>query len=131
MKEGSTGIEIVLRNYQRLSVNDYSFFLISLLLPLVSLDYTSIFNLLVSLLIISFIIIIYVSTNSICVCPVFFMSNRFVFKATISQHSRDEEELNPSLRKDVYVITLKKNIDMDKKYRAEKIVSNVYYIVQF
>ncbi|GGD02271.1 hypothetical protein [Pontibacillus salipaludis] len=131
LKAGSYGKEVVVRNYESLNVNDYSFFLISLLLPLVSLDYASIMNLWISLLFIFIIIGVYVKTNTISVCPVFFISNRNVFKAVISEHTRQEEESNPQLRKSVYVITFNKNIDMDNKFRAKQIVGNVFYISPF
>ena len=70
------GINVSVRKYERLSVNDYSFFLMTLLLPLVSLDQASGINLIATIAIVLIVIAIYVKTDFISVCPVFFLSDR-------------------------------------------------------
>ncbi|SDM15012.1 hypothetical protein [Sediminibacillus halophilus] len=124
------GNKFVIRKYEKLSVNDYSFFLVTLLLPLVSLDYSSAANYTVSLFIIFFIVLIYVKTDSVSVCPVFFLSKWYVYRAIMSNNTRQEEQENPFLRKEVYIITLTKTLDLDRAFKAKHLVKNVYYVSQ-
>ncbi|MDM5214637.1 hypothetical protein QUF94_24960 [Peribacillus sp. NJ4] len=128
LKQKKIGKDFFIRKYEKLSVNDYSFFLMTLLLPLISLDYKSIINLIVSLLIILFIISVYVKTDSISVCPLFFVSGRQVFKAVMSEYTKEEENRDPSLRKEVIIITLEKNLDLNGNFRAQRLVNNVFYV---
>ncbi|WCK54744.1 hypothetical protein PP175_01520 [Aneurinibacillus sp. Ricciae_BoGa-3] len=128
LTQQGAGATYAVRKYEKLSVNDYSFFLITLLLPLVSLDYASVINLTVSLLIIIVVIAIYVKTDFISVCPLFFTSGRHVFKAIISTSSQEEEAMNPSLKISAIIITKEKNLNLNNKFKAEKLVSNIYYL---
>lgn len=122
------GKNVSVRKYERLSVNDYSFFLMTLLLPLVSLDQASGINLMVTIAIVSIIIVIYVKTDFISVCPVFFVSGRQVYKATISDQSKEAEIADPSIRKEVIIITREKSLDLNNKFRTINLVGNIYYV---
>jgi len=122
------GKNVSVRKYERLSVNDYSFFLMTLLLPLVSLDQASGINLMVTIAIVSIIIVIYVKTDFISVCPVFFVSGRQVYKATISDQSKEAEIADPSIRKEVIIITREKSLDLNNKFRTINLIGNIYYV---
>lgn len=128
LKDKEIGRNVSVRKYERLSVNDYSFFLMTLLVPLVSIDQASAINLMVTLTIIVIVIAIYVKTDSISVCPVFFMSGRQVYKAIISDQSKEAEAANPSIRKDVIIITSEKSLDLNNKFRTENLISNIFYL---
>lgn len=127
IKQGGLGKNFSIRSIKYLSVNDYSFFLLTLLLPLVSLDHSSVVNLAVSIIIIVYVISIYVKTDSISSCPLFFFSGRKVYKGIISLGTKEEEE-NPSIRKEVIIIMKKENLNLNDKMRGEKLVNNVYYL---
>lgn len=128
LTEEGVGDTYAVRKYEKLSVNDYSFFLMTLLLPLISLDYASVINLIVSLLIIIVIIAIYVKTDYISVCPLFFTSGRHVYKAVISRYSKEDEALDPSLRVSAIIITKEKSLDLNYKFRAVKLINDIYYL---
>lgn len=130
LRSKNFGQTYYVRNFETLSANDYSFFLITLLLPLVSLDYSSTANITVSILIMFFIIQIFVKTGSISFCPVFFLSNRNVFRGTISNIERELEGENPSARKEIFIITKHAFLDLNYSFKVIKLVKNVYYIVQ-
>ncbi len=122
------GKTVSVRKYERLSVNDYSFFLLTLLLPLISIDQASAINLMVTLAIIVIVIAIYVRTDFISVCPVFFVSGRQVYKAIASDQSKEAEAADPSVRKDVIIITRERSLDLNYKFRTVKLVNNIYYL---
>lgn len=122
------GDVISVRKYESLHVNDYSFFLMTLFIPLISIDHTSVINLVLTLLTILIVILIYVKTDSISICPLFFTSGKYVYKATISEYPREMEAIDPSLRKTVVIITPTKNLDMNRKFRVTKLIGDVYYL---
>ncbi|MEY8820589.1 hypothetical protein AB7C35_15420 [Bacillus subtilis] len=117
-----------IRKLKRLSVNDYTFFLMSLLLPLFSLDYESFINLAGSCLFIAVIIIIFVKTEFISVCPLFFITGYEVYEAIISQSSKEDEQNDKSLRIKAIILTKEKFPDLDDKYRAVRLINNIYLI---
>ncbi|MCK8487025.1 hypothetical protein M0651_07575 [Paenibacillus sp. MBLB2552] len=129
LKTKQLGKNVSVRKYERLSVNDYSFFLMTLLVPLVSIDQASAVNLMVTLAIIVIVIAIYVKTDSISVCPVFFLSGRQVFKAITSDQSKEAEAANPSARKDVIIITREKSLNLNYRFRTVNLIGNIYYLV--
>lgn len=128
IRPGEEGEDIYIRKAEKLSANDYSFFLLTLLIPLVSLDHSSVINLAVSLIIIFFVISIYVKTDAISVCPLLFFSGRSVFKGVISLGTKEEEQGDPTLRKAVVFIMMKDKITFTQKVRGERLVNDVYYL---
>ncbi|MFD5022303.1 hypothetical protein ACFWMP_25715 [Paenibacillus sp. NPDC058367] len=124
----TTGDIFFVRKYENLSVNDYSFFLMTLFIPLISIDHASVINLVLTVLTIGIVILIYVKTDSISVCPLFFTSGKYVYIATISEYSREMEALDPSLRKSVIIITPTKELDLNRKFRVSKLNGDVYYL---
>ncbi|AFM40263.1 hypothetical protein Desaci_1233 [Desulfosporosinus acidiphilus SJ4] len=128
LKMRRIGRSYSVRKYQKISVNDYSFFLITLLLPLFSIDNKSVVNLVVTLFIIIVIIVIYVKTDSISICPLFFTSGRNVYRAEISDQTKEIEKVNPLVRLDVIIIIKERTLDLNNKFRVQKLVANVYYL---
>lgn len=128
ISQGQDGQNYYIRKAEKLSANDYSFFLLTLLLPLISLDHSSIINLVVSLMIIFFVISIYVNTDAISVCPILFFSGRKIYKGVISSGEKNEEVSNPALRKEVVFMIKKDRITFDKKVRGESLVNGFYYL---
>lgn len=122
------GRDTSIRKYEKISVNDYTFFLITVLLPLISLDPKSIINLFIALFLIVLIIMIYVKTDTISVCPLFFVSGKNVFRGVLSDYTKEEETMSPNLRKDVIIITSEKTLNLDSKVRVVNLISNVYYV---
>lgn len=111
-------------------MNDYSFFLLTLLLPIISIDHSSIVNLAISIIIIAYVIAIYVKTDSISSCPLFFFSGRQIYKGIISQASKEQKKENPFLRKEVIIILKKRNLNLNKKMRGTELVKGVYYLTR-
>lgn len=130
LENGSEGYTISVRKYNKLTANEYSFFLLTLLVPLVSIDHSSIVNLWVTIIIISLAIIIYVKTDYLITCPVFFISGYQVFRATISFGTREEEQADDSLKKEVIILTKMKFLNLDNKFRVERLVADIYYLTK-
>jgi hypothetical protein len=128
LKRKEIGQTVAVRKYEKLNVNEYTFFLMSLLLPLVSLDHKSVINLIVSIMIIVIVIVIFIKTDYISVCPLFFTSGRRVYKAVISDQTRQTEAIDPSVRKYVIIITREKDLNLNNKFRVQKLISNIYYL---
>ena len=125
---GSGGQNYAVRRFEKLPASDYTFFLMTLLLPRLALDYSSITNFAVSLLMIVFIIAVFVKTDTIATCPLFFVSGYRVFKGTISANSREEEAADPELRREVVLLVRGKDLDLGEKYRGEALKGNVYVV---
>ncbi|MCL8470498.1 MULTISPECIES: hypothetical protein [Bacillus] len=130
LNSGASGSVFAIRSIKKLNVNDYTFFLMSLLLPLFSLDYESFINLAVSFLIIVVIIMIYVKTDFISVCPLFFTTGYQVYEAILSEFSKEVEKENPSVRVNAIIIIKNKNPDLNDSYRAIRLISNIYLVVK-
>ncbi|MEJ8304486.1 hypothetical protein [Saccharibacillus sacchari] len=125
---GSGGQTYAVRRFEKLPASDYTFFLMTLLLPRLALDYSSITNFAVSLLMIVFIIAVFVKTETIATCPLFFVSGYRVFKGTISAHSKQEEAEDQELRREVVLLVKGRDIDLGEKVRGESLYGNLYVI---
>ncbi|OWR28706.1 hypothetical protein CDO73_17565 [Saccharibacillus sp. O23] len=124
----SGGLSYAVRRFEKLPASDYTFFLMTLLLPRLALDYSSITNFAVSLLMIVFIIAVFVQTDTIATCPLFFVSGYQVYKGTISQHTPEEEKADKELRKEVVLLAREKDLDLAEKYRGEWVTGKIYVI---
>ncbi|WP_144531701.1 hypothetical protein [Bacillus pumilus] len=128
LESGVSGAVFSIRSIKKLNVNDYTFFLMSLLLPLFSLDYESFMNLAVSSLIIVVIVMIYVKTDFISVCPLFFTTGYQVYEAILSEFPKEIEIQDPSVRVNAIIIIKNKNPDLNDNYRAIRLISNIYLV---
>lgn len=122
------GKEVWVRNRQTLSVNEYSFFLMTLLLPLISMGFSSVVNLTITCWVIVIVVFIYVKTDTISVCPIFFLSGRRVYKGIISDQLKEEEQSNPLARQEVILITNVRSLNSDKTFRTVHLIGDVYYM---
>ncbi|WP_172250194.1 hypothetical protein [Saccharibacillus deserti] len=122
------GRRYAIRRFEKLPAGDYTFFLMTLLLPRLALDYSSITHFAVSLLMIVFIIAVFVKTDTIATCPLFFVSGFQVFKGTISEHSTEAEKEDKELRREVVLLVREKDLDLGKKYRGERLTGNLYVV---
>lgn len=129
LKQKKIGKEVFVRRYEKPSANDYSFFLMTLIIPLVSIDHSSIINLMVSFIIISIAVIIFVQTDFLSPCPIFFVANHHLFKAVISDVSREVELEHPSAMRNIIVITKDGYLDLNFKFRIVHLVADIYYLV--
>lgn len=123
---GNGGQTYAVRRFEKLPASDYTFFLMTLLLPRLALDYSSMTNFAISLLMIVFIIAVFVKTETIATCPLFFVSGYNVFKGTISAHSREEEAKDQELRREVVLLVRGRDIDLGERYQSEALLGNVY-----
>lgn len=130
LREGWEGRKASIRDYEKLTANEYSFFFLTLLLPLVSIDQSSIVNLWVTIIIIVLVITIYVKTDYLISCPIFFVSGYQIFRATLSFSTREEEELDESLKKEVIILTKMKCLNLDTKFRVVRLVADIYYVAK-
>lgn len=70
----------------------------------------------------------YVKTDFISVCPVFFVSGRQVYKAVISNQSREAEIADSSIRQKVIIITREKFLNLNTKFRTIKLINIILYL---
>ena len=124
----SIGQEVYVRKYEPLSVNDYSFFLMTLLVPLISMGFSSAVNLTITCLIIVIVVVIYVKTDTISVCPVIFLSGRHVYKGIVSDQPKEKEKDNPAARQEVVLITRQHSLNLDNKFRIVPLIGNIRYM---
>ncbi|MBF2504936.1 hypothetical protein IA928_02380 [Listeria welshimeri] len=87
---------VIVREYKPISINEYSFFILSLLIPFVIEDPSDLLNLLIMLTLILIIISIMIKKKQIIINPIFLFSRFKVF--SIVGEVKD-------IRKEYYVIT--------------------------
>lgn len=129
-RENTAGTIIYIRKYNSLNANDYTFFLLTIIVPLVSIDPSSTINLLISIFIIVIAIIVFVKTDFINPCPIFFVSKFNIYRGTISFGEREEEVRNPALLKNVTIITELKDPVLDSRFVSLFLVRGVYYVTR-
>lgn len=82
IKKNNGQKKIQVRAYEPISINEYSFFILSLLLPFVTEDPSNLLNLLIMLTLIFIIIVIMIKKNQIIINPIFLFSRFKVYKIT-------------------------------------------------
>ncbi|CAM4214073.1 hypothetical protein BAMA_02105 [Bacillus manliponensis] len=118
------GQNVTVKKFERPSLNDYTFFLLTLILPLITVDFSSIVSFLVCFSVITFIIVLLIQIDYLIACPLFFVSSYKVWKVALLEKSeRDEEYIIEG-----YVIT-KENDFFDKEHRIVKLIRNVYFLI--
>ncbi|KAB2400095.1 MULTISPECIES: hypothetical protein [Bacillus cereus group] len=119
----SSPSEVYIKSYAKPRAEHYSFFLITMLLPLFSLDVKSVTNLSGGLLILAIIILIYVKTDSISTNPLFFVTGRTVFEAEITNTSGSNS------KRKIFLISEEQFLDLNGKFLLQHLVGNVYYVI--
>lgn len=113
---------ILIKKYRKPRADHYSFFLVTMLLPLFSLDVKSITNLFGALIILILVIIIYVKTDSISTNPLFFLSGKHIYEADI-------QSMNGHIINTVYLISDERDLDLNNSFKVQHLVENIYYIL--
>ncbi|MCS0789530.1 hypothetical protein NX021_15360 [Cytobacillus firmus] len=120
---GKKGENVIVKKFERPNINDYTFFLLTLILPLITVDFTSTVSFLICFSVIIFIIILLTRVDYIIACPLFFVSNYKVWKVNLLQTSDKKGE---------YIITgfviTKEDDFFDREFRIEKLIRNIYYL---
>jgi hypothetical protein len=121
--DGIKGNEVLIKKSERPSLNDYTFFLLTLILPLITVDFTSIVSLIVCIAVISFIILLLTKIDYVIACPLFFVSNYKVFNVSY---------VKASDKKEIYIIkgfVITKHDDFyNRKFKIVKLIKDVYYL---
>ncbi|MFT4415310.1 hypothetical protein ACLM5H_15725 [Fredinandcohnia humi] len=120
-KKGQT---VIIKKFERPTLNDYTFFLLTLILPIITVDFSSTVSLLVCFLVITFSIILLTRVDYIIACPLFFVSSYKVWKVSILETSEKDE----SYTINGYIIT-KENDFFNKEFRVSKLIRNVYFLI--
>ncbi|EPM8061989.1 hypothetical protein ACTRF2_001129 [Listeria monocytogenes] len=100
IRKKNDGNNVIVREYKPISINEYSFFILSLLLPFVIEDPSDLLNLLIMLTLILIIINIMIKKKQIIINPIFLFS-RFKVFSIIGEVK--------GVRKKYYVITKAKD----------------------
>jgi len=125
IKKENKGENFVIKKFDRLNLNDYTFFLLTLILPLITVDYTSTVSLFICFSVVIFIITLLINIEYIIACPIFFMSKYKIWKVNLSKQSNTQLQIDM----EVYVIT---NINdfFNREFRAVKLLRNVYFLIE-
>lgn len=114
--------KLFIRSHDQISINEYSFFILSLLLPFLSHNTDNILDLLLALSVIVIIIIILVKKEQLIINPIFLFSKSNVFTAVI--------EINGT-RKNVYIISIEESLDSDYPFIYFEYFKDIYYVELF
>lgn len=125
IKMENKGENFVVQKFDRLNLNDYTFFLLTLILPLITVDYTSTVSLFICFSVVIFIIILLINIEYIIACPIFFISKYKIWKVNLSKPSNAPLKID----KEVFVIT-KINDFFNREFRAVKLLRNVYFLIE-
>lgn len=117
------GQDVIVTKFERPSLNDYTFFLLTLILPLITVDFSSIVSFLVCFAVITFIIVLLIQIDYIIACPLFFVSGYKVWKVALLEKSESDKKYII----EGHIIT-KENDFFDKEYRIVKLFRNVYFL---
>lgn len=118
------GQDVIVKKFERPSLNDYTFFLLTLILPLITVDFSSIVSFLVCFSVVIFIIVLLIQIDYIIACPLFFVSSYKIWKVTLLEKNETDEEYII----EGYVITKEKDF-FDKEYRVVKLIRNVHFLM--
>ncbi|MBN8199306.1 hypothetical protein [Bacillus sp. NTK034] len=125
MVKGEKGRNVIVKKFERPNLNDYTFFLLTLILPLITVDFTSTVSFLICFSVIIFIIILLTRVDYIIACPLFFVSTYKVWKIELLETSEQNEEYTIN----AFVITNESDF-FDKEFRVEKLIRNIYYLTE-
>lgn len=117
-KKNNNILELSVKKFETISLNDYSFFILSLLLPFISQNSTDILELLVNLAMIFTIIKVLVKKNQMIINPIFLFSKNNIFKAVVEIDGNN---------KDVFVITKEEQLGSNDNFNYSKYFG-IYYI---
>ena len=123
IEDNKRGMGVYIKQFEKLSINDYTFFLLTLILPIITVDFSSTVSLLLCLSIIIFIIVLLTSINYIIACPIFFISAYKVWKVSFVETS----DINDQYVINAYVITSRDDF-FNSKFKVVKLLSNIYFL---
>ncbi|PKE25173.1 hypothetical protein CW689_01525 [Macrococcoides caseolyticum] len=107
-----------IKSYKNMTVNEYSFFVLTLFMPLLFEDINNALDYMVFFTLIFLIIMIFTKTNNIIVNPIFLLTNLKVLSVEIE---------NSGVRIKGYAL-VKNNIDLNEEIKYTQIFENVYYV---
>lgn len=111
------------RKFSKLGYNDYMFFLLTLILPLITVDFSKFTNLYICFLVIVFIILLLVNLNYIIACPLLIFSKFKVWVVDIETEIQGETHI----LENVFVIT--PEVDLyNKKFIKKQLLPRIYYL---
>ncbi|CAM3352214.1 hypothetical protein NOAM109506_03115 [Nosocomiicoccus ampullae] len=117
-KKSKTTDIIQIKKYDKISANEYTFFVLSLLMPFLFLEFRTQFDYFVLLVILNFIILIMVKTEYIIINPIFLFSGYKIYYAVFKDGDRIVEG---------YILVKDKKVLKSKSTRVN-LFDNVYYL---
>lgn len=125
VKNSKQNKKLILLSKNPLSLEQYSFFILSLMMPFIFESTQNLFDLTLILSLILILIIIMIKMNQIIVNPIFLFSKVKIFKGEI--------EINgSSCNKNVAIITELTNheLETEEVFKYEEYFNNVYFLVK-
>lgn len=115
-----------IKRFDKLNLDEYSFFILSLMLPFIFESGESIFDLLIIFSLIFILIIIMIKMEQITVNPIFLFSKLKVLEANVTEEKDEENGKNVTLITD-YSIEDLENAKDEKYYQ---VFNNVYFLLK-
>ena len=123
INQNKRGKLVYIKQFEKPSLNDYTFFLLTLILPLITVDFTSTVSLVLCLSVVAFIILLLTKIDYIIACPLFFVSKYKVWRVSFTEVSDAKGEYITN----GYVITKRGDL-LNDKFEVKKLINNVYFL---
>lgn len=112
-----------IRKFSKLSYNDYMFFLLTLILPLITVDFSKFVNLFTCLIVIFFIIWLLVNLNYIIACPLLIFSKYKIWIVDVVTDINGETQI----LENVFIITPVEDL-YNKAFVKKQLLPRLYYL---
>ncbi|MGY3724360.1 hypothetical protein SAMN05421767_14010 [Granulicatella balaenopterae] len=125
MEKYNENKRLEIKSISRLSLNEYSFFILTLMLPFIFEDANNSFDFWLMVFIILVLIYILVKMNQIIVNPIFLFSKLTILKCTVRKIGSENE-------KEISIITKLKVTDLEQLevVRYKECFEQVYYVTR-
>ena len=110
---------LYVKKFEEISLNSYSFFILTLLTPFISQNSGDTLDFLINVSLILVIVVVLVKKEEVVTNPIFLFFNNKVFRATI---------MIDGIRKEVFIITKEEQLGSDTSFLYQEYYKNVYYL---
>lgn len=124
--KSSSNQKIRVYKYDKLSLDEYSFFIMSLMLPFIFEDFNNLYALLTLLILVFIIIAILVKMEKIILNPIFLFSNIKIFRGEIIKIGGN------NLKIKCYIVTKAsyEALEQGNQFFYEEYFKNVYFLIE-
>lgn len=126
IKKSGSNKKIILNKYENLSLDEYSYFIISLFLPFVFQNFNGAYPIVLFLIFIIIIIFILIKLEKIVLNPIFLFSSLKVLKASVTKVGSNKLNINCFIISDLNF----KELENEERFLYDEFFKNVYFITK-